>query len=261
MTTTSVAPVPSPLYQWWVLSVRTLVPAIRGGELVTALVAPLVFTVGFYVPLQRVIALFTGGTVAYGQFLMPLIALQAVSFTAISAAFLAATDAVHGIDRRFATMPIAAAVPLAARLSASAVKCTLSLAAAIACGHVIGFRFAGTTAAVGFCALALTVGMVLTLGADVIGTLFRSPEATTQALMLPQLVLGMLSCGFVPIDQFPAWIQPFVRNQPVSQFASSLRGLADGTATAAALTPSLLWLGGILLVVVPLATRTNRRQR
>lgn len=92
-----------------------------------------------------------------------------------------------------------------------------------------------------------------------LGTVFRSPEATTQALMLPQLVLGMLSCGFVPIDQFPAWIQPFVRNQPVSQFASSLRGLADGT--GAALTPTLLWLGGILLVVVPLATRTNRRQR
>ncbi|CDZ89495.1 ABC transporter permease [Rhodococcus ruber] len=257
MTTTTAAP--SPLYQWWVLSARTLIPAVRGGELVTALVAPLVFTVGFYVPLQRVIALFTGGAVDYGQFLMPLIALQAVAFTAISAAFLAATDAVHGIDRRFATMPIAAAVPLAARLSASTVKCALSLAAAIGCGYVIGFRFAGATAAVGFCVLALTIGTVLTLGADVLGTVFRSPEATTQALMLPQLVLGMLSCGFVPIDQFPAWIQPFARNQPVSQFASSLRGLADGT--GAALTPTLLWLGGILLVVVPLATRTNRRQR
>ena len=229
--------------------------------MVTALIAPVVFTLGFYVPLHAVVTTFSGGTVDYGRFLMPLLALQAVSFTAITAAFVAATDTVRGVDRRFAAMPIPTGVPVAARVSAGTVRCVLALAAAVVCGHVVGFRFdAGPVAALAFCAAALAIGVVLTFAADVVGALSRSPEATTRALAVPQLVLGMLSCGFLPLEQFPQWAQPIVRNQPVSQFSNALRGLADGTVGAHLLVPTLLWLFALLGIVGWMSVRVLGRR-
>ncbi len=103
----------------------------------------------------------------------------------------------------------------------------ITLVAALAYGYAIGFRFsAGAAQAALFCALALSISVALSLGADAIGTLAKSPEATSQALALPQLILGMLSCGFVPETGFPEWIRPFVRNQPISQFSFAMRDMA-----------------------------------
>ncbi|WP_446222185.1 ABC transporter permease [Nocardia sp. IBHARD005] len=266
MTTTN--PELSTLGQWWVLTRRLIAPSWRNGEIVLSILTPVVFTVGFYVPLNLVMTVFGHGLSSYAQFLMPMIVLQAIAFTSIAAAFRAASDATGGINRRFATMPIGVATPLAARMSANMLRCGVALISAIVCGYVIGFRFdRGPVSAIGFCLFAMLVGAALSLGADVLGTISKSPEATTQALTLPQLILGMLSVGFAPAQQFPQWIQPFVRNQPVSQFASALRVLAgDTTAGVAAVTwsvmgPPLAWAVGLIVVFVPLATfLTARRQ-
>ena len=99
------------------------------------------------------------------------------------------------------------------------------------CGHVIGFRFhRGPADIIGFCLLVVVVGIVLSLLADLIGTKSRSPETTTPLLMLPQLIFGLLSVGIQPAERFPEWIQPVVRNQPISQFIYALRALAGETA-------------------------------
>ncbi|SNT27290.1 ABC transporter permease [Rhodococcoides kyotonense] len=247
--------------QWWVLTSRTLRTSVRAGELVTALIAPVVFTIGFYLPLQKVISLFGNGVADFGQFLMPLIALQAIAFTAISAAFLAATDAVDGINTRFASMPVAPSVPFTARVATGLLKCAVSSAAALGCGYVIGFRFSGSAIQTAcFFGFVAVIAVALIIGADMIGTTSKSPEATTQILIVPQLILGMLSSGFAPLDQFPEWVQPFVRNQPISQFTTALRGLADGTATGSSLYPAVLWLVGMLLLFVPLSLRVNTRR-
>lgn len=247
--------------QWWVLFSRNMRTSLRGGELVTALVAPVVFTIGFYLPLQKVISLFGNGVSDFGQFLMPLIALQAIAFTAISSAFLAATDSVDGINTRFASMPVSPAAPLGSRVATGLLKSAVSMTSALGCGYVIGFRFSdnGVQTMLFFAVLAV-IAVALIVGADMIGTMSKSPEATTQILILPQLILGMLSSGFAPLDQFPEWVQPFVRNQPVSQFTTALRGLADGTATTATVYPALVWLAGLLILCVPLSLRVNTRR-
>ena len=90
-------------------------------------------------------------------------------------------------------------------------------------------------------------GMLGLLG-DMVGGLSRSPESTTQALVLPQLILGMVSTGFAPASQFPSWIQGFARVQPVSQFVDVMRPLAGdrsghvGAVTLSAMWPGLAWL-------------------
>ncbi|QIS05393.1 antibiotic transporter [Nocardia brasiliensis] len=255
---------PARARQWWVLTSRLIVPSVKTGEVLTSILAPATFTAGFYIPLKTVMTFAGTGFSSYAQFMMPLVVLQAAAFTAISAAFRAATDSVAGLNRRFGSMPVGRLVPVSARMSGNIFRLALSLCAAIVCGHVIGFRFYLDTAhTVGFLALSMLIGTALTLGADVIGTLSRSPEATTQALVLPPLIFGMLSTGLAPAHQFPSWVQPFVRNQPVSQFVIGLRALAGdtlgnaGQVSWALLGPSLAWTAAMLLVCIPLTIRLS----
>jgi len=209
-------PKTSTLQQWWVLTVRSVVPTLRNGEWATAVAASVIFTAGFYIPLKDFMGAATQGiSSSYAQFLTPLIALQAVSFASISGAFRAATDAAAGINRRFRCMPIAPLTPAAARMSANK---------------------------------------------------SQNPEATTPLLMLPQLIFGLVSVGIQPADQFPDWIQPIVRNQPISQFIYALRALAGDTTAAvgsptwSVMSPTYLWLLGLSVFAVPMsAVAASRR--
>jgi ABC-2 type transport system permease protein len=261
MTAVAVArPSPSTFWQWWVLSLRLIKPTLRDGEVLISIAASVVFTAGLYIPLNNVMGAGRTGMSSYAQYVMPLIALQAVSFAATSAALRAATDAVQGINRRFGSMPIAALTPLAARMSANMYRCVICLTGAIISGHVIGFRFYRSLEyTVGFCLLALAIGAALSFLFDVIGTRSRNPEATTQWLVLPQMILGLLSIGIQPAERFPHWIQPVVRNQPISQFVYALRALAGdstpgaGSVTWSVMGPSLAWLLGLVIVTAPLS--------
>jgi ABC-2 type transport system permease protein len=245
--------------QWLALTTRNLRRMWTTGQLFIAVLAPAIFTVGFYLPLRFVMS-FQG--VDYAQFVMPIIVLQAMAFTAISAAGKAAQEAVNGMNARFQTMPVFAGVPLASRMSASFVHCTISLIAALVYGYIIGFRFTGGLGSTAlFVAMSLAIAMTLSLGGDLIGTLTRSPERTSQALTVPQLILGMFSAGFVPVAQFPEWSQWFVRNQPISQFSISMRAIADGTVTLHLMTPAILWCVGLFVVITPITVWANVRRK
>ncbi|NMD58153.1 MULTISPECIES: antibiotic transporter [Tsukamurella] len=245
--------------QWWVLTTRAVAPTLRTGELATQVAASVMFTVGFYVPLKQFMGSSAMTMSSYGQYLTPLIVLQAISFAAISGGFRAATDSLEGIDRRFRSMPIARLAPLAARMSASMYRCAIALVISLVCGHVIGFRFYGGLAhTAGFVVLALLLGLMLALVSDLVGTATRNPDATTHLMMLPQLTLGLLSVGVQPVARFPEWIQGFVRDQPISQFVFALRALAGdsvpgaaGEASWAVVGPAVYWAVGLIAVAGP----------
>lgn len=251
-------PEPSGFHQWRALSGRSIRSMIREGDLLIAVIAPLVFTIGFYLPLKFVMQI---RGVDYAQFLMPIIVMQAMAFTAISASQTAASESANGFTSRLKTMPVSAPVPLISRMTSSFVRSAVALTAALLFGYAIGFRFsAGFWQAAAFCGFGMLIGVTLSLGADAIGSLSKSPEATAQALALPQLILGMLSCGFVPEEGFPAWIRPFVRNQPISQFSFAMRDMAEGGITGSVLLPAALWCAGLLVVCAPLAVWASVRR-
>ncbi|WP_227980880.1 ABC transporter permease [Nocardia spumae] len=264
---------PAVLRRWWlpcwVLTRRQISSSVRNGEALTAVLAPTIFTVGFYVPLDRVMTFAGHGASSYSQFLMPMIVMQAVSFCATAAAFRAAVDARDGLDARLATMPIPHIAPLGARTASTGYRIVIALVAALMCGYVIGFRFyGGLWNTVGFLLFSVAVGMMLGVFGDLLGTLSKSPEATTQMLMLPQLILGMVSTGFAPAEQFPEWIRGFARNQPISQFVDAMRALAgDQPGFTAAVSrstvgPGVLWtIAGVALFGVASVLVAVRRQR
>ncbi|MFQ6324683.1 ABC transporter permease [Nocardia sp. CWNU-33] len=245
--------------QWRALTGRIVRTMVMKGELAVAIVTPLVFTVGFYLPLRYVMKVFQG--IDYAQFVMPIIVLQTMAFTMMSNAQLAALESMTGFTTRLQTMPIGKFVPLTARISAGMVRSVTSLTAALLFGHMIGFRFvAGLGQAVLFCVFSFAIGTVLAIGADTLGSFSKNPESLSQALTLPTLIFGMLSCGFVPEKSFPEWIQPFVRNQPISQFSFALADMAHGGVTWQVLWVPLVWLSGLAIAFVPLAVWASVRR-
>ncbi|MER7454551.1 ABC transporter permease [Nocardia beijingensis] len=244
--------------QWRALTGRIVRTMATKGELIVAAITPLIFTLGFYLPLRYVMKI---QGVDYAQYVMPIIVLQTMAFTMMSNAQLAAFEAMTGLSTRLQTMPIGTLVPFTSRICAGLVRSVTSLTAAVLFGHLIGFRFvAGTGQAVLFCAFSLAVGTVLAVGADGLGSLTKSPESLSQALTLPTLIFGMLSCGFVPERNFPEWIRPFVRNQPISQFSFALRDMAADGVTWQVLWVPLVWLIGLAAVFTPLAIWASVRR-
>lgn len=249
---------PSSFAQWRALTGRIVRTMATKGELYVAVLTPLVVTAAFYLPLRYVMQ-FQG--IDYAQYVMPIIVLQTMAMTMMSNAQLAAFEALTGLSARLQTMPIGSLVPLLSRVSAGIVRSVVSLIATVGYGYLIGFRFTGGWAqALVFCGFALAVGVVLTLGADALGSLTKNPEALSQALTLPILIFGMLSTGFVPEDAFPTWARAFARNQPISQFAQTLSDMAVGHLSWAGSSVSLVWLGGAAMLFLPLAVWASVRR-
>ncbi|MFI1239698.1 ABC transporter permease [Nocardia salmonicida] len=249
---------PSSFAQWRALTGRIVHTMATKGELIVAVLTPLVVTVAFYLPLKYVMQV---QGIDYAQYVMPIVVLQTMAMTMMSNAQLAAFEALTGLSTRLQTMPIGSLVPLMSRICAGLVRSLVSLIATVAYGYVIGFRFTGGwLQALAFCGFALAVGVVLTLGADALGSLTKNPEALSQALTLPILIFGMMSTGFVPEASFPAWVRPFARNQPISQFAQTLSDMAAGHLSWAGTWVSMAWLGGLAVFFLPLAVWASVRR-
>ncbi len=259
-------PMPTTAQQWWTLTTRAILPTFTNGELATQIISSIVFTVGFYLPLKNILGALQPMS-SYAQYLTPLIVVQAIFFAAVSAAFRSALDALAGINRRFRAMPMAALTPLTARMTASMYRVVIALVVSLVCGHIIGFRFHGSywhTA--GFIGLSLLIGAALALAGDLIGAATRNPEATAPLLLVPQVTLGLASVGLQPVERFPGWIQPFVRDQPLSQWLNALRAFAgDSTPAAPPVTwsvigPGLASLAGSIVVFLWLHARVAARR-
>jgi ABC-2 type transport system permease protein len=69
-------------------------------------------------------------------------------------------------------------------------------------------------------------------------------EATGIAVTL----LIYFCTGFVPLAEYPNWIQPVVHHQPMSYAVDAMRGFALGGPVLAPTIATLLWSVGIVAV-------------
>lgn len=242
--------------QWRALSERGIRAALREGDLVLALGAPIAFYICFYIPLRKSMS---AAGIDFAQYLLPLIAVYAMFFTAMFAGDRAGREQAGGMATRLRSLPVRSWVPVAARMSANLVRGVAALAGALIVGSLFGFRFHDPATALVFVLVALAFGAGVVIGADALGTATRNPELGATVLFVPQLLLVMTSTGFVPAQGFPGWIQPWVRNQPVSQVTAALRGLAEGRYPAE-LGVAAGWIVGLLAVGAVLAIRAEGRR-
>ena len=67
------------------------------------------------------------------------------------------------------------------------------------------------------------------------------------------------STGFVPLDQYPRWLQPVVQHQPMSYAIEVMRGLSLGGPVLAPMVATLLWSAGIAAAcAIPMAIGYRR---
>lgn len=239
------------------LTERSLMSAARDGEMIFEILSPAAYLAGFSVALHGLI---DTGPVSYTQYFLPAVVAQSMIVVGLLTADRAARDHLFGFGERMRTLPVAAAATVTARTVATLMRGVLSLVVALVAGYAFGFRMTGGLGyAAAFLLISLLLCLAITLGADALGSSAKSVQGASHLLFVPQLLLFMLSTGIAPEKTFPDWLRPYVRNQPISQFAETLRGLSTGQVMLSNLAATLAWCLGMVLAFGAITLRMQRR--
>ncbi len=125
----------------------------------------------------------------------------------------------------------------------------------------LGFRFhGGFPAAVGAFGLVLALGVAMCWLMAFLGVSLRSAEAVQTAGRVLILPLTFASSVLVPAASMPGWLQGFVRVNPISIFATAMRGLLPGGPVATPVLQSAAWIAGLCVVFGSLTVSRYRRR-
>ncbi len=165
-----------------------------------------------------------------------------------------------GMIDRFRSLPIAPASVLAGRVAADAVRNLFVVGLMIAAGSAIGFRFhAGPGAALAAVALAVAAGIAFSWLNLLLGITVRDAETAGLAGLFPVIILTFTSSTLVPVATMPGWLQAFANINPITVMVGALRALCLGGPAARPVGEALAWIGGLLLLTVPIAVNRYRR--
>lgn len=205
--------------------------------------------------------------ISYVDYIVPAMLVQNLIFMGFTSAAGLAQDATAGILDRYRSLPTPRVTLLAGRALADLLMAATATVITLATGLVIGFRFhAGLGSTLAAFGMVLLIGLSLFTVFAAMGLWTRNPE-TVQSMTPPFFLLLFVSSGFIPVATLPGWLQGFARNQPVTIFTNTVRGLLDGSAadrvigtgTGHDVVVCLIWCVGMALVGGGLALRAYRR--
>jgi len=268
MTTTSVAPIAtqarglasataaisdSMAFAW-----RNLIAYRRAPGLIVAATIQPVMTVLLFKYIFGGAIKVTGTT--YTDFLLPGVFGWTVVIGAQGAAVGLAADLKSGFVERLKTLPMAQSAYLAGRCAGDLVRNVFVMVLVTLLGFAVGFRIdTDPLRALAGVALVLLFGYAVTWLFAWIGLSVGEPETAQAATFPPMVLLVFSSTAFVPAQTMPGWLQAYVRHQPLSAVLAPARGLILGGPVAGALLEAALWIAGLMLVFVPLATWRFRK--
>ncbi len=238
---------------------RQLIQLPRIPEvLVFALIQPVMFVLLFRYVFGGAIA--TPGE-SYVNYLMPGIFAQTVAFGAVATGIGLAEDLRRGIIDRFRSLPMARSAVLVGRTVSDLVQNAAVVAVIFGVGLLVGFRPTGSVVAtlVALALLVLTSFAFSWIGV-VIALSMKTVEAVQSAGFIWLFPLTFASSAFVPTDSMPGWLQAFAENQPFTIVVNAVRALFLDMPVGNLVWLTILWMGGILVVMIPLATRQYRRR-
>ncbi|HWG73303.1 MAG TPA: ABC transporter permease [Acidimicrobiales bacterium] len=226
--------------------------------LVFTIVQPVIFVLLFRYVFGGAIRVNVRG--GYVNYLMPGIIGQSAAFASFGTAIGLAREMQRGVIERFRSMPMARSAVLVGRLSADAVRMTVTVLVILAVGYAVGFRFEnGVVPAVAMVVLGVVFGLCVCCISAFVGLAIRDEESVGSFGLIWLFPLTFVSAAFVPISSMPGWLQAFANNQPVTAVIEEMRALALGGPLTQHAWQSALWLAGILVVFIPLAVRAYRR--
>jgi ABC transporter DrrB family efflux protein len=243
-----------------VVTGRNLRHFIRQPDLlVFSTIQPVIFVLLFVYVFGGAIGRSLPHGATYVDFLLPGIFVQSVTFGASQTAVGLKEDLTRGVVDRFRSMPMARSAVLAGRTAADLVRNILVIGLMIAVGYLVGFRFlGGVAAAVGCIAVVAAFGLALSWIFAFVALTVRGAETAQTAGFVVIFPLVFASSVFVPVSTFPDWLQAFAKINPVTVTADAARSFAL-YGTPASLGAAAAWIGGLLLVFIPLSVSRYRR--
>jgi len=198
---------------------------------------------------------------SYVNYLMPGIFAQTVAFGAVASGIGLAEDLRRGIIDRFRSLPMARSAVLVGRTVSDLVRNAAVVAVMMGVGLLVGFRPSGSVGAIilAFGLLFLTSFAFSWIGV-VIALSMKTVEAVQSAGFIWLFPLTFASSAFVPTDSMPSWLQGFAVNQPFTVVVNAVRALFLAQPVGNLVWLSVVWMGGISAVMIPLATRQYRRR-
>ena len=243
-----------------VVTGRNLRHFIRQPDLlVFSTIQPVLFVLLFVYVFGGAIGRSLPHGVTYVDFLLPGIFVQSVTFGASQTAVGLKEDLTRGVVDRFRSMPMARSAVLAGRTAADLVRNILVIGLMIAVGYLVGFRFlGGVAAAVGCIAVVAAFGLALSWIFAFVALTVRGAETAQTAGFVVIFPLVFASSVFVPVSTFPHWLQAFAKINPVTVTADAARSFAL-YGTPVSLGAAAAWIGGLLVVFIPLSVSRYRR--
>jgi len=200
------------------------------------------------------------GAFKYIQYLLPGFLVQIVVFGSAQTSVGLAEDLSRGMIDRFRSLPMARAPVLAGRTLADTLRYTFLVLLMIGVGYAIGFRFHnGAAFAVAAAMLAVLFGFAFTWISAFIGMSVKDVETAQVDGFVWIFPIVFASSMLVPVETMPGWLQAFAKINPVTVTVDTVRALCLGGGIITPLWKSFAWIGGILLIFLPLAVMRYRR--
>lgn len=243
----------------WLITWRNLIRLKRNPIVIVAIaIFPMVFLLGFWVVGEKLMA---AQGIDYIQYLVPIINLQTLFFAGFGSAIMLAKDIETGMMARCRALPISRVAVIAGLVMAYMVRGLLATAILLLVAQGIGFRFqGGALAFMIYLALVVIFTATCITGYTILALKLRNPTLVDAVAIVPYTPLLLLSNGFSPTENFPIWLQPVIRYQPVSVTCDALRSLVSGGAESVPLVlASLAWLLSLLVVLGTWSVNLYRR--
>ncbi|MGH3563646.1 MAG: ABC transporter permease [Mycobacterium sp.] len=242
----------------WILTARLLRRWSRDPATVAeSLIMPVVLLVTLDIVLGDGISKLTGQSALHGS--VPLVAMVGAMSGSMIGGIGLMRERTDGLLSRLWVMPVHRAAGLLSRLAADAVRIVGTTAVIMCTGLVLGFRFQqGILSSVAWLLVPTSFGVAFTMAVITLA-LYAANTIMVEATEVVWGLLMFFSTGFVPLQQYPRWIQPVVQHQPMSYAIEAMRGLSIGGPVSTPMIATLLWSAGIAAAcAVPMAIGYRR---
>ncbi len=245
----------------WTVTKRNLRHFVRQPRLlVFSTIQPVMFVVLFSFVFGGVASVALPDGVTYIDFLLPGLFVHSAAFRSTQTAVGLAEDLERGVVDRFRSLPMSRSAVLAGRTLADLVRSLSVIMLMVMIGYVIGFRFTeGPLSALGAVLIVGLFGYLMSWLFTYLALLVPGAEAVQTAGFVLIFPLVFASSIFVPPTTMPGWMATFAEQSPLTHAADAARALSIGGEVMRPVLMTVLWCGGLLAIVIPLAVRRYRR--
>jgi oleandomycin transport system permease protein len=228
-------------------------------KLLDVILMPIVFLVLFLFVFGGAVA---GSTHAYLQELLPGLVAQMAMFATMGLGTALCEDIHKGVFDRFRSLPVARSAPLVGAVIGDSVRFFSVMIVLTGFGSALGFRFhAGILSILAGYGLAYVFYLAVCWVSVLIGLIAPSPQTVQGIAFIWTMPLTFGSSVLLSnTASMPGWLQAWVKVNPVTDLADSVRALTIGGPVGDHLLYTLVWAAGIVLVSFPIAMRMYARR-